>query len=66
MPLKNSKATPTHGDGSPQPKDGEEVGIPQSVGRDFTEADKGKKFKEGGMATKCFGGKESKLKKLES
>ena len=23
--LKNSKATPTHGDGSPQPKDGEEV-----------------------------------------
>ena len=26
------------------------VGIPQSVGKDFTEADKGKKFKGGGMA----------------
>jgi len=29
------------------------VGIPQSVGKDFSEADKGKKFKKGGdvMAT---------------
>lgn len=26
------------------------VGIPQSVGKDFSEADKGKKFKGGGMA----------------
>ena len=26
------------------------VGIPQSVGKDFNEADKGKKFKGGGMA----------------
>ena len=26
------------------------VGIPQSVGKDFSAADKGKKFKEGGMA----------------
>jgi len=25
------------------------VGIPQSVGKDFNQADKGKKFKEGGM-----------------
>jgi hypothetical protein len=27
------------------------VGIPQSVGRDFTEADKGKKFSKGGVDT---------------
>jgi len=26
------------------------VGIPQSVGREYVNADKGKKFKEGGMA----------------
>ena len=31
------------------------VGIPQSVGKDFNQADKGKKFKEGGMATKMKG-----------
>lgn len=42
------------------------VGIPQSVGKDFSTADKGRKFKEGGeaMATKSmkalFAGKESK------
>ena len=28
------------------------VGISQSVGKEFTKADKGKTFKEGGMATK--------------
>jgi len=28
------------------------VGIPQSVGRDFATADKGKKFKEGGIMMK--------------
>lgn len=28
------------------------VGIKQSVGQEFAQADKGKKFKEGGMATK--------------
>ena len=28
------------------------VGIKQSVGKEFAAADKGKKFKEGGMATK--------------
>ena len=26
------------------------VGVPQSVGKDFNNADKGKKFKDGGMA----------------
>lgn len=33
------------------------LGIPQSVGKEFTSADKGKKFKEGGMA--LFKGKET-------
>lgn len=28
------------------------LGIPQSVGKEFVNADKGKSFKEGGMATK--------------
>ena len=31
------------------PKFAKKVGIPTSVGKDFMEADKGKKFKEGGM-----------------
>ena len=33
------------------------VGVPQSVGKDFSNADKGRKFKEGGnvMATSRFG-----------
>jgi len=32
------------------PSFAKKVGIPQSVGKDFNEADKGKKFKGGGMA----------------
>ena len=35
------------------------VGIPQSVGKDFNSADKGKTFRSGGMAKKLFGGKET-------
>lgn len=35
------------------------VGIKQSVGQDFLNADKGKKFGSGGMAKKLFGGKET-------
>ena len=37
------------------------VGIKQSVGKEFAAADKGKKFKDGGMAklNKLFKGKES-------
>ena len=37
------------------------VGIPQSVGKDYTEADKGKKFKGGGMATKCATKSDAKM-----
>lgn len=40
------------------PKAAKRLGIKQSVGQDFLKADKGKKFKEGGMA------KDAKLKKL--
>lgn len=44
------------------------VGIKQSVGQDFLNADKGKKFKEGGMATNklksLFKGKESVKEEL--
>lgn len=42
------------------------VGIPQSVGKDFNEADKGRKFGNGGdtMAKKLFGGKESRAEEM--
>lgn len=42
------------------------VGIPVSVGKEFNKADKGKKFREGGiMATKkLFGGKETKTEEM--
>jgi hypothetical protein len=48
------------------PSFAKKVGVPQSVGKDFNEADKGRKFKKGGdtMATKSmkaiFAGKETK------
>jgi hypothetical protein len=41
------------------------VGIPQSVGKDFSEADKSKKFAGGGMAKKLFGGKETYAEELK-
>ena len=43
------------------------VGIPQSVGKDFVSADKGKKFAGGGkMATKkLFGGKETAAEEMK-
>ena len=41
------------------------LGIPQSVGKDFSAADKGKKFGGGGMAKKLFGGKETYSEELK-
>jgi hypothetical protein len=38
------------------------VGIPQSVGKDFNQADKGKKFGGGGMATKKMHAEKSEMK----
>ena len=39
------------------PKFAKKIGIPQSVGKDFAEADKGRKFGTGGSATITRGGK---------
>ena len=45
------------------------VGISQAVGKEFNQADKGRKFKEGGMATKemkkLFKGKETYSEELK-
>jgi len=42
------------------------VGVPQSVGKDFTTADKGRKFSKGGdtMASKMMGMKKGGMKKM--
>jgi hypothetical protein len=46
------------------PKFAKKVGIPQSVGKDFAAADKGRKFKEGGtMATKEMHSEKGEMKK---
>ena len=42
------------------------VGVPVSVGKDFNQADKGRKFARGGeMATKMFGGTESRAEEMK-
>jgi len=46
------------------PKFAKKVGIPQSVGKDFEEADKGKKFKQGGMMKESMKSDEREDKKL--
>jgi hypothetical protein len=38
------------------------VGVPQSVGKEFNEADKGKKFRSGGMAKKEMHSEKSEMK----
>ena len=43
------------------PKAAKRLGIPKSVGEDFMKADKGKKFKGGGMATKCATKSDAKM-----
>jgi hypothetical protein len=47
------------------PKFAKKVGVPQSVGKDFSTADKNRKFKEGGdtMATKMNAGFEAMMAK---
>lgn len=51
------------------PKFAKKVGVPVSVAKEFNQADKGKKFKEGGMAQdklkKMFKGKETKGEELK-
>jgi hypothetical protein len=43
------------------PKAAKRLNIPQSVGKEFMDADKGKKFKGGGMATKCASKSDAKM-----
>ena len=51
------------------PKAAKRLGIPQSVGEDFMQADKGRKFKGGGMATdklkKLFKGKDTYAEEIK-
>jgi len=44
------------------PKMAKKAGVPQSVGKDFAAADKGKKFKGGGMAKKEMHSEKSEMK----
>jgi hypothetical protein len=41
------------------------VGVPMAVAKEFNQADKGKKFKGGGMAKKLFKGKETYAEELK-
>jgi hypothetical protein len=41
------------------------VGVPQSVGKDFNNADKGKKFKEGGTMAKSDAKEDMKMDKKQ-
>ena len=41
------------------------VGVPQSVGKDFNNADKGKKFKEGGSMAKSDMKEDTKMDKAQ-
>lgn len=41
------------------------LGIKQSVGKDFMQADKGRKFKGGGMAKTMFSGKETPAEEMK-
>ena len=41
------------------------VGISQKVATEFNQADKGKKFRGGGMAKKMFGGKETPAEEMK-
>jgi len=43
------------------PKAAKRLGIKQSVGKEFMSADKGKKFKEGGMAKACATKSDAKM-----
>ena len=50
MPSKSKKQHNLMAAVANNPEFAEEVGIPQSVGEDYVEADKGRKFRSGGMA----------------
>ena len=50
MPSKSKKQHNLMAAVANNPKFAKQVGIPQSVGKDYVEADKGRKFRSGGMA----------------
>ena len=50
MPSKSKKQHNLMAAVANSPKFAKQVGIPQSVGKDYVEADKGRKFRSGGMA----------------
>jgi hypothetical protein len=50
MPSKSKKQHNLMAAVANNPKFAKQVGIPQSVGEDYVEADKGRKFRSGGMA----------------
>ena len=47
------------------PSFAKKAGIPQSVGKEFLAADKGKTFSKGGEMKKMFGGKETKAEEMK-
>lgn len=53
MPSKSKKQHNLMAAVANNPKFAKKVGIPQSVGKDYVEADKGRKFKEGGPMSNC-------------
>jgi len=53
MPSKSKKQHNLMAAVANNPKFAKQVGIPQSVGKDYVEADKGRKFKEGGPMSSC-------------
>lgn len=61
MPSKSAKQAHLMAAVAHNPAFAKKVGIPQSVGKDFNKADKGKKFREGGTmkASTLFKGKET-------
>ena len=48
------------------PSFAKKVGVPQSVGQDFSTADKGKKFAKGGLMAKSQGTKPSAMGKVRT
>jgi hypothetical protein len=64
MPAKSEKQEKFMQAVAHNPKFAKKTGVPQSVGREFNAADKGRTFKEGGAMKKLFGGKETMKEEL--
>ena len=59
MPSTSKKQAKLMAAAAHNPAFAKKVGIPVSVAQEFNQADKGRKFRSGGMAKKLFGGKET-------